>query len=195
MMTTGGATRFQELARARLALGQPVALELGDWMPAAVLVLIYPRDGVERVLLTVRTELVEHHKGQISLPGGAADEADPDLETTALRETFEEVGILADDVKVLGRLDDIVTNSRYRVTPIVGSMVGPPRGFTPSPFEVAEVLEVPLPHLLDPANYIEELRDRNGVPVFAPAYEFEGYRVWGATAKILNAFLSILADE
>lgn len=194
VMAIGGTLPFRDLARARLASRQPLALDLGDWMPAAVLVLVYPRDGDEHVLLTVRTELVEHHKGQISLPGGAVDESDADLESTALRETFEEVGIVPDEVEVLGRLDDILTVSRYRVTPVVGVLDNAPHGFTPSPFEVAEVLEVPLIHLLDPANYIEERRDRNGILTVSPGYEFEGHRVWGATAKILYGFLGLLVD-
>jgi 8-oxo-dGTP pyrophosphatase MutT (NUDIX family) len=185
---------FRDLARLRLASRRPVALELGDWTPAAVLLLIYPRDGRDCILLTVRTDLVEHHKGQISLPGGAADESDRDVEATALRETLEEVGILPDDVELLGRLDDVHTVSHYRVTPVVGALADAPRGFTPSPFEVAEVLEIPLSHLLDPANLIEERRDRDGVVTIAPAYEYQGYRVWGVTARIVASFLSLFAD-
>jgi 8-oxo-dGTP pyrophosphatase MutT (NUDIX family) len=184
---------LRERARARLRSHNPAALELNGWMPAAVLVLIYPKDGKEHLLLTVRSETVEHHKGQISLPGGSVH-GDEDLETTALRETFEEVGILPEDVEILGRLDDLVTNSRFRVTPIVGIMHEAPRGFTPSPFEVAEVIEVPLRYLLDPENLIEEHRERDGQVTVNPAYEFEGYRVWGATARMLSGFLDLLRD-
>jgi 8-oxo-dGTP pyrophosphatase MutT (NUDIX family) len=161
-------------------------------MPAAVLILVYPRDGEERVLLTVRSELVEHHKGQISFPGGAHDEHDASPEDTALRETFEEVGVAPHEVEVLGRLDDVRTVSSFRVTPVVGALECAPRGFTPSPYEVAEVLEIPIAHLLDPAHYIEERREREDGIHIAPSFEYEGYRVWGVTARILDAFLSLL---
>lgn len=186
---------YRDVARLRLSTRKPVPLPLGVWMPAAVLLLVYPRDGQDVILLTVRTELVEHHKGQISFPGGAADASDLDAEATALRETFEEVGIPPNDVEVLGCLDDVRTVSDYRVTPVVGALADSPQGFTPSPFEVAEVLEIPLSHLLDPANYIEERRERDGTVWFAPSYEFGDYRVWGVTARILSEFLRLLQDE
>src|SRR5713226_3771072 len=108
-MTSFGTQSFAKLARTRLASRRPVELDLNGWTPAAVLVLVYPKAGVEHLLLTMRTEIVEHHKGQISLPGGGAHGEDLDLEAGALRETFEEVGILPEDVEVLGRLDDVVT--------------------------------------------------------------------------------------
>jgi 8-oxo-dGTP pyrophosphatase MutT (NUDIX family) len=186
---------YREIARRRLTERVPSTLLLGDWTPAAVLILVYPRDGDERVLLTVRTELVEHHKGQISFPGGAADADDASPEVTALRETFEEVGIPPHEVEVLGRLDDVRTVSSYRVTPVVGALRYAPRGFTPSPYEVAEVLEVPITHLLDPAHFIEERRERNGDVHYAPSFEYDSYRIWGVTARILNDFLSLLQQD
>jgi 8-oxo-dGTP pyrophosphatase MutT (NUDIX family) len=187
--------RFREIARLRLAERAPVPLPLGDWMPASVLILLYPRDGHESVLLTVRSELVEHHKGQISFPGGATDEDDASAEATALRETFEEVGVPPHEVEVLGRLDDVRTVSSYRVTPVVGAMDRAPRGFTPSPYEVAEVLEIPIFHLLDPAHQIEERRERDGTIRIAPSFEYNAYRVWGVTARILDNFLSLFRAE
>jgi 8-oxo-dGTP pyrophosphatase MutT (NUDIX family) len=193
-MTGRRVEALRELARVRLAGRRSAMLELGALKPAAVLVLIYPKAGVEHLLLTMRTEIVEHHKGQISLPGGGVHGDDLDLEATALRETFEEVGILPDDVEVLGRLDDVVTVSNFRVTPVVGLLREAPSGFTPSPFEVAEVIEVPVAHLLDPANCIEERRERNGVVSVASAYEFDGYLVRGVTARILRGFLDLLSD-
>jgi 8-oxo-dGTP pyrophosphatase MutT (NUDIX family) len=186
---------FREIARKRLVGRAPVPLPLGDWMPASVLILVYPRDGNESVLLTVRSELVEHHKGQISFPGGASDAYDVSAEATALRETFEEVGVPPHEIEVLGRLDDVRTVSSYRVTPVVGSMECAPRGFTPSPFEVAEVLEIPILHLLDPANQIEERRERDGTIRFAPSFEYNGYRIWGVTARILDSFLSLVREQ
>jgi 8-oxo-dGTP pyrophosphatase MutT (NUDIX family) len=193
-MESPAVENYRDRARSMIAAHHPAALDLNGWMPAAVLILIYPKNGIDHVLLTVRTDTVEHHKGQISLPGGAVDKLDDDLEATALRETFEEVGILPDDIEVIGRLDDLITNSHFRVTPVVGVMRKSPRGFTPSPFEVAEVLEIPLAHLLDPDNVLEERRARDGRETVMPAYEYEGYRIWGATARMLAGFLELLQD-
>lgn len=184
-----------EVARRRLAAYHPVSMDLNGWTPAAVLLLLYHNAGAEHVLLTVRSETVEHHRGQISFPGGAVHAADADLEMTALRETYEEVGIDPEAVEILGRLDDMVTISHFRVTPVVGFLHGGPFEFVPSPFEVAEVLEVPLRHLLDPAHLLADRRERDGELIVAPAYDFRGYRVWGATARILASFLSLLTPD
>ena len=183
------------LARRRLAGYRPAELELNGWKPAAVLLLLYPLAGSEHIVLTVRSETVEDHKGQISFPGGAVHAADADLETTAIRETYEEVGIDPDAIEPIGRLDDMVTVSNFRVTPVVGVLHGGPHEFRPSPDEVAEVLEVPLRHLLDPANRVVEWRERRGELTQNPAYEFNGYRVWGATARMLSGFLELLSDS
>src|SRR3970040_1208881 len=84
---------------------------------AAVLILIQDREGDPHVIFTQRTNHVEHHKGQMSFPGGACDEDDDGLEATALRETWEEIGVTPEHVKIIGQLDDMVTNSNFRVTP------------------------------------------------------------------------------
>lgn len=182
-----------DLARWRLATYSPVALDLNGWKLAAVLLLLYPSAGSEHIVFTVRSHTVEDHKGQISFPGGAVHAADADLETTALRETYEEIGIDPAAIEPIGRLDDMVTVSNFRVTPVVGILHGGPHEFRPSPHEVAEVLEVPLRHLLDPANSILERRERRGEMVDNPAYDFHGYRIWGATARMLSSFLALLS--
>jgi 8-oxo-dGTP pyrophosphatase MutT (NUDIX family) len=163
-----------------------------DELPrAAVLIPLY-EDGVPHVLLQVRTELVLHHKGQISFPGGAEDPGDVDLKMTALRETEEEIGLAQEDVEVWGTLDDIVTISDFVVTPYVGRVTRPaPYPFAPSGYEVAELLSVPLPHLYDPANEHTEpapWRDRLVPP---PSYSFGRHLIWGATARILRQFLEL----
>src|SRR5581483_4386924 len=96
------------------------------------------------------------HKGQISFPGGGRHGADEDLATTALRETWEEVGVHPDHVEIIGALDELMTISDFRVAPYVGVLKQTPYEFVPSPIEVAEVLEPPLRHLLDPANVVYE---------------------------------------
>lgn len=186
---------FVALSRQRLLDHRPRTLELNGLTAAAVLILLYPKAGSANVILTVRSDTVEHHKGQISFPGGAVHEADADLATTALRETYEEVGVDPEAVEVLGRLDDMITNSNFRITPFVGALHGPLQEFVPSPLEVAEVLEVPVAHLLDPANAVSEQRERNGHVQEGMAYLFEGHRIWGATARMLAEYLDLLRRE
>ena len=169
-------------------------MEPGQRPLAAVLIPLYEREGQYHVLFTLRTEHVEHHKGQISFPGGAADPEDPDLEFTALRETFEEIGVRPDDVEVLGRLDDIVTITNFLVTPYVGVLRGPvPYPFRHNEHEVAELLEVPLSHLMEEANVVQETREIGGRPTPTYSYRFGEHVIWGATARILRGFLDLLA--
>ena len=155
--------------------------------PAAVLLALVPRDEEWHVLLTKRTETVEHHKGQISFPGGMIDPGDADVVATALRETEEEVGIPPAQVRVLGRLDDFYTVATpFHVAPVVGTVEGAfaPR---PNPHETAEVILAPMSDLLDPARWRQE--SWKGIPV--SFYDVAGVTVWGATARILDQFLGI----
>jgi len=103
---------------------------------AAVMVLIYLKDGLYCILLNKRTDLVEHHKGEMSFPGGRKDEEDRTLLETALRETHEEMGVRPQDVEVLGRLNDTPTSSGFLITPFVGT-IPYPYEFSPSDEEVA----------------------------------------------------------
>jgi len=185
-------TDFVALSRDRLLNHRARGLDLNGWTPAAVLILLYPKAGSDHILFTVRSNRVEHHKGQISFPGGAVHAADADLAITALRETYEEVGVATDAVEVLGRLDDMVTISNFRVTPFVGVLHGGPQEFVPSPVEVAEVLEIPIAHLLDSANVVAERHERNGQMLQGIAYVYEGHRIWGATARMLTEYLDLL---
>jgi 8-oxo-dGTP pyrophosphatase MutT (NUDIX family) len=178
--------------RAGLAAHAPQRIERDGLPRAAVLIPLYDRDETLHVLLQVRTELVEHHKGQISFPGGMEDPGDVDLEHTALRETEEEIGLAREDVEVLGRLDDIVTITNFIVTPYVGRITRRgPYPFAPSGYEVAELLEVPLPHLRRPnALNVEPVawRDRLVPP---PSYSFGEHVIWGATGRLLQRFLEM----
>ena len=179
----------------RDALAHRRKQEVGDptLRPAAVCLLLYPKDGEYCILLNKRSEHVEHHKGEISLPGGARDEEDRDSLDTALRETEEEMGIRRADVTVLGELDEVATRSHFRMQVYVGT-IPYPYDFTPSDIEIAEVLEVPISALLDPANLRVETRWENGVTVSANSYAYNGHLVYGATARVLQDFLGLL-DE
>ena len=129
--------------------------------PAAVMLLLYPRNGEYCILLNKRSQEVDHHKGEISFPGGARDPEDRDSLDTALRETEEEMGILRGDVKVLGQLDDVTTRTGFVVNVYVGT-IAYLYPFKPSAMEIAEVLEAPMSILRDPASIRVETRWQDG---------------------------------
>ena len=161
--------------------------------PSAVMLLLYPKDGEYCILLNKRSDQVEYRKGEISLPGGARDPEDRDSLETALRETEEEMGIQRADVTVLGELDEVSTRSRFRVQVYVGT-IPYPYSFKPSTIEIAEVLEVPISVMQDPANIRVETRWEEGKPVTAYTYAYKEHLVYGATARILQQFLELLED-
>ncbi len=159
--------------------------------PASVLVPVVTRDGDLTVLLTRRTAHLNDHAGQISFPGGRAEPSDPDAAATALREMEEETGVAADRVEVLGSLSQYVTVTGYRVTPVVG-LIRAPFELRPDPFEVAEVFEVPLSFLLDPANHQQNLVVFEGRQRHYYAMPYGRYYIWGATAGMLMNFYAFL---
>jgi len=130
-----------------------------------------------------------NHRGQISLPGGRRDPGDVSLEATALRETEEELGVRPLDVRLLGRLDDeYVMVSNHLIAPYIGALDYTPV-FDPNPGEVAEVIEIPLLALRNPAIYREEPGHRLEMPIMH-YYNVGPYEIWGATARILRKFLA-----
>ncbi|HCP24658.1 MAG: CoA pyrophosphatase [SAR202 cluster bacterium] len=162
-------------------------------MPAAVMILLYPKDGEYCILLNKRSEEVEHHKGEISFPGGARDPEDRDSLETALRETEEEMGIKREDVTVIGEMDEITTRSNFQVNVFVGTIEYPYK-FSPSAIEIAEVLEFPIPDLMDPVNRRVETRWDRGKQVCAYSYVHGEHIVFGATARILQSCIEFLDD-
>jgi len=176
-----------------LAEHVPHHLECAGATPAAILILIYDWDGEAHILFTERTHQVEHHKGQISFPGGACDDDDDCLEATALRETAEEIGVQPEEVEIVGQLDDMLTISNFLVTPYVGILrTNSEYPFAINHHEVVQVVQVPLPHLLDDRNMELEVRRHKGKQVLIPAYTYQGHRIWGATARMLRQFLELL---
>jgi 8-oxo-dGTP pyrophosphatase MutT (NUDIX family) len=158
---------------------------------AAVLVPMLFRDGEWHVVVTQRTQHVEHHKGQISFPGGACEAGDIDLQATALRETFEEIGIPPDQVEILGALDDFPTITNFVVTPFV-AVVSHPVEYRLEACEVESVLEVPLSFLLDPESSRVEPREHDGRLYQVLFWDYGIYTIWGATAQILKGMLDLL---
>lgn len=162
-------------------------VEKAGLRPAAVLLCICRREEGDRILLTRRTDLVEHHRGEISFPGGAREPADRDLLETALRETEEEIGLDKNRVNVLGRLDDFVSVHGYHVSPFVGAFPGP-ETFRIDRNEIAELLEMPVSVFLDPEVFRVEDWTWQGrrEPVFF--FSVGNHEVWGLTAAILRQF-------
>jgi 8-oxo-dGTP pyrophosphatase MutT (NUDIX family) len=161
------------------------------WREAAVLILIYERHGELLLPLTRRTQSVEMHRGQISLPGGASEAHDEDFGRTALRETWEELGIAPEHVEIIGQLSPLyIPSSQYCVHPEIGFAEEPPV-LLPDPNEVEAIIELPLAVLLDPDTRVEERRWREGQSYLVPAYRWQEHRIWGATAMILAEFVAI----
>ena len=180
----------------RQALAQRVVERVDGtgMIPAAVMILLYRKEGEYCILLNKRSEEVEHHKGEMSFPGGARDPEDLDLLETALRETEEEMGIKREDITVLGEMDEIVTRSNFQVSVFAGTIEYPYK-FTPSAIEIAEVVEFPVAALIDPANRRVETRWIDGMPLTSYSYVHEEHVVFGATARILQSCIEILDDR
>jgi len=185
------AASLKEHLRDALAGYEPGRSDRRDAKPAAVLLLLYERDDGLHLLFQERSHEVEHHKGQISFPGGARDEGDDSAAFTALRETHEEVGVHPNDVDLLGEIDEIWTISDFRVRPFVGWLREWPYPFRYAPREVASLLEVPLDHLADPDTLVDDVREVDGRSVVFPSYRWGDHRIWGATARILTNFLDV----
>ena len=152
--------------------------------PAAVLGAVVDHDGSPAILLTRRTEHLQHHAGQISFAGGRTDPADRDMVHTALREAAEEIALDAAQVEVLGMLPEFFIPTGYRVTPVLAWLPRLPR-LRADPDEVAEIFYLPAALALDPAAWQIEQVDRQGRVRSVWVMNFEGRRIWGATAGIL----------
>lgn len=156
-----------------------------DLKGSAVLMPLFYDQGRYHVLFAVRSDEVNHHKGQVCFPGGTREPYDTSLLETALRETEEELGLKAEEIQILGELDDSITlTSNYVISPFVG-LVRHPHTLKTSGREVKETFSVPLSFLMDEANIRPDHY----------AYEYEGHIIWGATAQILKQFVELLKSE
>ena len=182
--------------RSRLATYQPKTFQPDGAPRAAVIVPLYTHRDELHVVFTKRSHLVQHHRGEISFPGGAMEPDDADLVATALREANEEIGIEADHLQVIGQLDDMVTVSSFHVSVYVSELDATfsPYPWRPQETEVAEVIEVPLDHLLDEANLIEVPRQRDGELVILEGFKFGEHVIWGATGRMLRNFLDVVSN-
>jgi 8-oxo-dGTP pyrophosphatase MutT (NUDIX family) len=158
---------------------------LGNTQRQAAAVLLGIRDGVQpRLVLTVRTDQLQTHAGQVAFPGGRSDPGDDDAVDTALRESEEEIGLDRTLVTPLGYLDCFETVSGYCITPVVAKIAVDAQLY-PAPGEVAEVFEVPLAFFLEPANLRRYTMDYRGHQRAMVEFLHGGHRIWGATAAML----------
>jgi 8-oxo-dGTP pyrophosphatase MutT (NUDIX family) len=211
LTTDGLRARFEQ----RLAWAPEPVVEVqwrntpGDPRVASVLVPLVVRDHGLTVLLTQRADHLNDHAGQVSFPGGRQEPFDADAIATALREAQEEVGLAPSRVEILGALPDYLTGTGFCVTPVIG-LVHPPFALKMDELEVAEVFEVPLAFLMDPANHEERVFRHEGGErrFFAMPYprsksagasgqgvsEVGGHHfIWGATAAMLRNLYRFLA--
>jgi len=159
---------------------------------AAVLLPIYCKQGEYYILFIKRTEWVEKHKGEISFPGGVHEERDKTLLDTALRECTEEIGLMAEDVEILGELDDEVSvKTNYVISPFV-ALIPWPYQFKVDGKETEEIIEAPVSALRDKGYSRQEIR--GGETATTYFYHYQGRVIWGATARILSKFLDIFAQ-
>jgi len=164
-----------------------------DLVRAAVLIPVVLRASGETVLLTRRTAHLRDHAGQIGFPGGRCEAGDVTPEATALREAYEEVGLLPVQCEVLGRLADYRTGTGFSVTPVV-ALVQPPLNLRLDDFEVAEVFEPPLEFLLDARHRQRSYLEVDGQWREYWAIPWREYFIWGATAGMLVALADFLAS-
>ncbi|MBI4756083.1 MAG: CoA pyrophosphatase [Betaproteobacteria bacterium] len=185
-----GSSRYDaQWLRRRVAQGRVVTPVrepgAGDGcLPASVLVPVINRAEGLTVLFTQRTTHLHDHPGQVAFPGGRAEISDPSPVDTALRETWEEIGIVPARVEVLGILPQYLTGTGFQVTPVVG-LVGLPLELRLDAFEVAHVFETPLEFLLDPANHQRHVAEIRGTRREYWAMPYDGHFIWGATAGMV----------
>jgi 8-oxo-dGTP pyrophosphatase MutT (NUDIX family) len=164
---------------------------------SAVMILIYPNlNGLASLVLIRRTKYGGTHSGQVSFPGGRYDTTDQSLTKTALRETYEEIGVEENQIDIIGRLTDLyIPPSNFMVSPFMATTKTTPT-FLPDPKEVASLIEVEVNDLFDPTKRgTDRISLQEGTVLETPCFFLNGNVVWGATAMILNEFLDHYQKE
>ncbi|MBK1793968.1 MULTISPECIES: CoA pyrophosphatase [unclassified Devosia] len=175
-----------------------------DWAPltpydrppvaAAVMIALVERPEGLTVLYTERSPDLRAHSGQVAFPGGKVDKTDADVAAAAVREANEEVGMRAEDVKILGYLPTYYTGTNYLITPVV-ALVSPSGPFVPNPGEVHSVFEVPLSRILERSTYGRFKISRQGKEHTTWQIDHDGHMIWGITANLTRKFRDLVMDE
>jgi 8-oxo-dGTP pyrophosphatase MutT (NUDIX family) len=193
LQSEGSRADVQQRLAPRLLGGAAIPRAPGT-RQAAALLLIFARADRPHVVLTLRASHLPHHADQVSLPGGRV-EPDETPEAAALREAYEEIGVSPEAVRIVGALTPVhIPVSGFTLHVVVGVAMEPPV-FRPEPAEVAQVLEVPLDALTDPACLKRSTWTRDGRALDVPYFDVLGHHVWGATAMALCEFLSLYGYE
>ncbi len=158
---------------------------VGNTTPAAVLVPVVNSGSQAQIVLTLRSEQLSSHKGQVAFPGGKIDATDKTASAAAIRETCEEIGIPSQQINVLGKLPLYETGTGYIITPIVASL-SPPYCFQKEESEVEEIFQVPLSHVANLEHYHKQSVYWEGTERHFWVLDYKDYFIWGATAAILN---------
>jgi 8-oxo-dGTP pyrophosphatase MutT (NUDIX family) len=162
---------------------------------AAVLIPLFCKENEYHIVFTRRSQNVMHHKGQISFPGGKPHPSDSSLRETAIRESWEEIGLNPTDVEIIGELDDTATHSSYfNIAPFV-AIIPYPYKFTVNPAEIDEIFDISLLALMNKAQVTEKEVIEDGEPTTEYFYEYQGRIIWGATARILKQLLDSLQQS
>jgi len=182
---------MREKLRRALTARQRLSINGMGLTEAAVLIPIFCKDGEYHILFTKRSDRVMHHKGQISFPGGARSQGDASLRDTAIRESWEEIGLKPKDAEIVGELDDTpTTTSGFCIAPFV-AFIPYPYKLSLSPYEISEAFSVPVSALLHKAKRKKERYTFGGRAFVGYSYEYEGRVIWGATAKIVQQLLEV----
>jgi 8-oxo-dGTP pyrophosphatase MutT (NUDIX family) len=176
----------------RISLHRRRTVENDSLVRSAVLVPFVETGGGLSLLFTKRTDTIGRHKGQISFPGGVEDKNDDSPVATALRESFEEIGIPSPAIQIFGLLNDFQTPSKFRVTPVAGYIKKIPK-LSISKDEVAEVILVPFSEFLDPSKRRSEIRMRDGKEFEIYFYNVWKEPIWGVTGHIIKEMVDLLS--
>lgn len=181
-----------EQIRMRVTQHQPRQVETQGLPEAGVLIPVTSMAQPE-IILTVRSQQLSTHSGEVAFPGGRRDPGDIDLRYTALRETHEEIGLTPDLVDVIGPLGSLVSRFGIKVTPYVG-VVPDQCALCANEQEIAHIFRVPVEFFLEDRREMTHRIDYEGRSWYVPSYRFEGHKIWGLTALMLVEFVNVAFD-
>ena len=179
--------------RERVPEYRPRLVETAGLPEAGVLVPVTCVDNEPEIILTLRSNSLSTHSGEVAFPGGRRDPGDVDLSYTALREAHEEIGLLPDLVEVVGPLASLVSRFGIKVTPYVG-IVPDVFDLQPNESEIQEVFRVPVSFFLGDNREMTHRIDYEGRSWYVPSYRYEGFKIWGLTALILVDLMNVAFD-